>query len=95
MTEEVREVNTNPAHACRTCGAPIRMKHGAPRQFCDAHRPRYAAYQARWQAANGAALRVRLGHRALVAAVCSCGVAFNTYLGMTKCIPCRQLRVPR
>jgi hypothetical protein len=83
-------------HTCRTCGTPIRMKHGAPRQFCDAHRPRYAAYQAAWQKANGAALRVRLGHRPLVAAVCSgCSAPFRTYKGFEQCGPCRQLRVPR
>jgi hypothetical protein len=86
----------SPTHQCRVCGVPIAMKRGAPRQWCDAHAPARRAYMAAWQAANGAALRRRLGHRALVAAACSgCGVAFNTYKAFEQCSACRQLRVPR
>jgi hypothetical protein len=95
MTEEVGAPNEAPAHACRTCGAPIPTKHGAPRAWCELHRPPVALYQAAWQKEHGAALRVRLGHRPLAAAVCACGSPFRTYLGMTKCIRCRQLGRPR
>jgi hypothetical protein len=83
-------------HQCQTCGAPIPTKHGAPRTGCDLHRPKYALYHEAWQKEHGAALRVRLGHRPLVAAVCSgCGVAFNTYKAFEQCSACRQLVRPR
>jgi hypothetical protein len=63
-----------------------------PRRTC-AER---ALYQREYQATYAPAYRLAHGHRAVIQATCAtCAGTFNTYLGMTKCIRCRQLRVPR
>jgi hypothetical protein len=82
-------------HQCRVCGVPLPRKSGHPRIGCDLHRPKYWLRQQQWQAANGAALRLRLGHRALLPAVCACGTQFNTYKAFEQCSACRQLVRPR